>query len=97
MSTTSMKPLTIADLAERWSITQDEVRHRVKHFGLAGFNVGTKKAPDWRFRLATVEAWEAQREQELSPEQPAEPTIKAGAPAGWDGTDRLAVKGRRRK
>jgi hypothetical protein len=81
----------MADLAERWQLTEDEVRHRIKHLDLPGFNVGTKKAPDWRFRLSTVELWEAQHEQRLAPDVPAVPTIPPGAPPGWDGINRVKL------
>src|SRR5690348_16208380 len=66
------RPLTFADLAARWQIIEDEARHRVKHFDLPGFNVGTARKTDWRFRLATVEAWEAANERALSEGPPPE-------------------------
>ncbi len=91
-------PLSIPQLAERWGISEKELRRRLPTIGLPGLNVGTPRIPEWRFRLATVEAWEAEHEAAFekrpSHKAPAEP-VKAGAPPGWDGVVR-AGKGRPR-
>ena len=84
-------PLTAKDLAARWDLTEEQVRRRIKSMGIPGFNVGTAREPDWRFRLSTIEAWEARNEQDINePPDPTGPaTIPAGAPPAWDGKSRL--------
>jgi hypothetical protein len=89
-------PLTLAQLAARWGIKDPHVAlRRVRRWGIPGINVGTKDKPEYVFRLAHVEAWEAANEGPLDapatapkPEPPP-----PGAPVGWDGKVR-AGKGR---
>jgi hypothetical protein len=59
--------------------------------GLPAVNVGTKKDPVWRFRLATVEAWEAQNERPYGQVETEAGDVKAAAPVAWDGVDRLGT------
>lgn len=55
--------LTIDDLAARWQVTRERAFRRIKgEPGLKAINLGTPKFPELRFRLETVQAWEARVE-----------------------------------
>lgn len=87
-------PLTIAQLAERWAITEEAARRRVKKIALPAFNVGCASEPDWRYRLATVEKWEEANErlpEELQIPVP-DVAVRPGMPAGWGDFDPLGPK-----
>jgi hypothetical protein len=102
MSTRATTPaplLTLEQLAERWGVSEDVVRDHVKHDGLPFVPLGRGgKRPVYRFRLAAVEHWEAQREKhherpEDNPPAPPPPSVAAI----WDGKDRLKGAGGKRK
>ena len=87
------KPLTIADLACRWAITEEAARRRVKRIALPAFNVGCPSEPDWRYRLATVEKWEADNERIPDEAQPVpDVSVRPGMPAGWGDFDPLGPR-----
>lgn len=55
--------LTIDDLAARWQVTRERAFRRIKgEGGLKAINLGTPKFPELRFRLETVQSWEARAE-----------------------------------
>lgn len=96
MSTTL---LDLDQLAERWRLSPSVLRHRLRSMNLPAVNVGTKRTPSYRFRLAAIERWEAANEQTLTAAEPAEP-VPTGAPEGLEDYDPFAPqapKGRARK
>lgn len=64
--------LTMADLAERWQITPAELQRRMARLSLPAVNVGTDRKPEYRFRLAALEDWEARNEATIGQPAPAE-------------------------
>lgn len=84
--------LTVEALADRWGLPVDTLKRRLKLLELPAVNVGTAKAPDWRFRAQAIEAWEAANETRLgvpaagrTPEEPV--PVPVGAPPGLEGYD----------
>jgi hypothetical protein len=56
--------LTVQDLAIRWQLTIERTWRRVREAtGIKAINLGTPKYPELRFRLPSIEAWEARVEQ----------------------------------
>lgn len=81
-------PLTPEQLAERWGLTLKELQRRLPRLGLPAINLGSDRRPDWRFRLTTVETWEAQNESH--PDGVSEESIVSvpcGSPPGMEGYD----------
>lgn len=86
--------LTVEDLMERWGVGRDVVlqhaendEHRLPCWSMHGPKRGTGKKRVLRFRLADVEAWEAEqvRRAEWRAAEPA-PEAKANRrPAGYTG------------
>lgn len=70
--------MTIDDLAARWQVDPKRAWKRAKAGGLRALNMGTEKYPEWRFRLAAVETWEAavEREMDATEESPADEIIQ---------------------
>lgn len=94
MSATIEKLLTIDDLAARWGVGDEVIRRHIRDDGLPFVPLGRSagRKPQYRFRLAAVERWEADRERVRErPEAPAAPAPAGSAPPGWDGKDRLGL------
>jgi hypothetical protein len=92
---TSPPPLKIEDLMERWGVSKETILEHVKKNRLPYWDAGTGKGrrPEYRFRLADVEAWEASRVRTRDASEPSAPAPIPASLAGlWDGTRRLAPK-----
>lgn len=95
--------LTVDDLAARWKCEPATVMEMVRSRKVPYVQVGNKKRldqrgpKDLRFRLAAVEAWEADAEMVwITSETIETEKHKADAQAaafGWDGIDRLKGRG----
>lgn len=87
--------LSLDDLAARWKITAGELKRRAERLGLPAINVGTDRAPDYRFPLAMVERWEQLNCVTLGrppdPGQGGAKPVRPRAPRGADGFDPYAV------
>ena len=102
--TTEAKPalLKINDLVDRWGVSRETVLNHIREQNLPFIDVGTGagRRPDYRFRLAAVEAWEASRERtrrvELGEAVAPVPPVDLKT-AGWDGRIRSirAPKGKK--
>ncbi len=70
----------------------------MKKIALPAFDVGCASEPDRRYRLVTVEAWEAANEKVPDDAQQAAPDVpvRPGMPARWGGVDYLGAKGSKR-
>jgi hypothetical protein len=94
-------PLTAVELAQRWGLTERELKRRISRLGLPAINVGTERDPDLVFRLETIERWEAANDKIPgvalpSPEIRPPAVVRPGV-YGWDGKRRLTQnKGRLR-
>lgn len=99
-------PLTIEDLMARWQVSEEIVKEHIRKNGLPYWDAGTGngRRPLYRFRLADVEAWEANRrkvrkedarEGAVGP-KPSPATLPTGAPPSWDGNLRAAGRGKSR-
>jgi Helix-turn-helix domain len=94
MGTASGGPLwRIEDLVERWGVTRETVLFHIRENELPYIDIGTGKGrrPDYRFRPAAVEAWEASRERAPIDASPVPPLYMKEA--GWDGKFR-STRGR---
>lgn len=79
--------LTPADLAERWQITPAELARRLPRLGLPATNIGTRRKPEYRFRLTAVEEWEAINECAVGQSEADGHPINAGRPIALEGVD----------
>ena len=85
---TTSPPLKIEDLMERWSVSVETVKEHIRKNGLPFWDAGTGRGqrPDYRFRLADVEVWEAARVRVKEPPAVGSvPMPTVAAPMGWDG------------
>jgi hypothetical protein len=94
--TTTTAVLTIEMLAGRWSVPVENLRRRMGKLNLPAVNVGTDKAPDYRFRLSAIEAWEAANETTLGQPAAVGKPVAAGAPPGLEGYDPYGGKAKKK-
>lgn len=99
---TQEKPLTLAELAERWGCTTETVLDRVRTRGVPFVWLGrgeprlTEAGRKFLvFRRAAIEEWERANER-VWPKADEPPVPSALPAAGWDGIDRLGGRRRRR-
>lgn len=88
MNATTRPILTVEDLMERWGVGEETVIRHVRADGLRYLPLGRARAgrrPIYRFRLATVEAWERDQEQGQAPAQAQAEAPPPGRPAGYTG------------
>jgi hypothetical protein len=87
--TAAAAPLKLQDLMARWGVSEEVIKEHIRRNGLPFWDAGCGKGrkPEYRFRLADVEAWEAARVRTRADRSPA-PNVPA--PTTWDGKFRAS-------
>lgn len=90
---TGDKILSVQDVAERWGVSKSTVLASVRDAGLPHIRIGAGGRRNmFRFRLSSVEKWEADQERVREPEAPSPAAPVAPSPGGlpgWDGVSRI--------